>query len=138
MHKLRILVVDDESQMHRFLGPALNAAGYDPVDYLQRHHDKIVTLHIKDRKRPADGANLPFGEGETPIKPVLLLDAYSRMHYKSIFSLNPGRSRALFLPAISVEGLQRSDLPQLRDRVFQSMETALREENAAWIGAVRG
>jgi sugar phosphate isomerase/epimerase len=49
------------------------AAGYDPVDYLQRHHDKIITLHIKDRKRPSDGANMPFGEGETPIKPVLAL-----------------------------------------------------------------
>jgi sugar phosphate isomerase/epimerase len=47
------------------------AAGYDPVEYLQQHHDRIVTLHIKDRKRPANGANLPFGEGETPIKPVL-------------------------------------------------------------------
>ncbi len=32
MHnKLRILVVDDEPQMHRFLGPALNAAGYEPI-----------------------------------------------------------------------------------------------------------
>jgi two-component system KDP operon response regulator KdpE len=31
MHKARILVVDDEPQMHRFLGPALNAAGYEPV-----------------------------------------------------------------------------------------------------------
>jgi sugar phosphate isomerase/epimerase len=49
------------------------AAGYDPVDYLQRNHEHIITLHIKDRKRPADGANMPFGEGETPIKPVLLL-----------------------------------------------------------------
>jgi sugar phosphate isomerase/epimerase len=49
------------------------AAGYDPVDYLQQHHDRIITLHIKDRKRPADGANMPFGEGETPIKPVLQL-----------------------------------------------------------------
>ena len=32
MHnRLRILVVDDEPQMHRFLGPALNAAGYEPI-----------------------------------------------------------------------------------------------------------
>src|SRR5665213_4248958 len=31
MHKFRILVVDDEPQMHRFLGPALNAAGYEPI-----------------------------------------------------------------------------------------------------------
>jgi sugar phosphate isomerase/epimerase len=47
------------------------AAGYDPVQYLEQHHERIITLHIKDRKRPADGPNLPFGEGETPIKPVL-------------------------------------------------------------------
>ena len=27
----RILVVDDEPQIHRFLGPALDAAGYEHV-----------------------------------------------------------------------------------------------------------
>ncbi|MBU6397597.1 MAG: response regulator, partial [Rhodospirillales bacterium] len=27
----RILVVDDEPQIHRFLGPALSAAGYEPL-----------------------------------------------------------------------------------------------------------
>ena len=48
------------------------AAGYDPVDFLQKHHDRIVTLHIKDRKKD-DGPNMPFGEGDTPIKPVLQL-----------------------------------------------------------------
>jgi two-component system KDP operon response regulator KdpE len=31
MHRLRILIVDDEPQMHRFLAPALNAAGYEPI-----------------------------------------------------------------------------------------------------------
>jgi two-component system KDP operon response regulator KdpE len=30
-HKPRILVIDDEPQIHRFLGPALEAAGYEPV-----------------------------------------------------------------------------------------------------------
>ena len=30
----RILVVDDEPQIHRFLGPALEAAGYEPVPAL--------------------------------------------------------------------------------------------------------
>jgi sugar phosphate isomerase/epimerase len=48
-------------------------AGYDPVEYLQAHHDKIVILHIKDRKKLPVGAgeNLPWGEGDTPIKGVL-------------------------------------------------------------------
>ena len=46
------------------------AAGFDPVSYLKQHHDRIVTLHIKDRKK-SQGPNLPFGEGDTPIKEVL-------------------------------------------------------------------
>ncbi len=48
------------------------AAGYDPVDYIQKHHDKIVILHMKDRKKN-QGANVPWGEGDTPIKEVLQL-----------------------------------------------------------------
>jgi sugar phosphate isomerase/epimerase len=46
------------------------AANFDPVDYLQKQHANIVTLHIKDRKKD-QGANVPFGEGDTPIKQVL-------------------------------------------------------------------
>jgi sugar phosphate isomerase/epimerase len=48
------------------------AANGDPVDYLRQHHDRIVTLHLKDRKKN-HGANLPFGQGDTPIGPVLRL-----------------------------------------------------------------
>lgn len=46
------------------------AAGFDPVSFLEQHHDRIVTLHIKDRKRN-QGPAVPFGEGDTPIKAVL-------------------------------------------------------------------
>jgi sugar phosphate isomerase/epimerase len=49
-----------------------SAAGYDPVDYIRKHHDKITHLHLKDRRKN-DGPNMPWGEGDTPIKQVLLL-----------------------------------------------------------------
>jgi sugar phosphate isomerase/epimerase len=48
------------------------AANYDAVEYIREHHQRILVLHIKDRKRN-HGPNTPFGEGETPIKPVLQL-----------------------------------------------------------------
>lgn len=48
------------------------AAGYDPVDYISKNHEKIVLLHLKDRKKN-DGPNTIWGEGDTPIKPVLQL-----------------------------------------------------------------
>ena len=48
------------------------AAGYDPVAYIEEHHDRISNLHIKDRKKN-HGQNTPWGEGDTPIKEVLHL-----------------------------------------------------------------
>src|SRR4029077_11185853 len=41
------------------------AAGFDPVEYINAHHDKIVILHLKDRKKNDQKANLPWGQGET-------------------------------------------------------------------------
>jgi sugar phosphate isomerase/epimerase len=46
------------------------AANNDPVDFLLKNHSHILTLHIKDRKK-SGGPNMPFGEGDTPIKEVL-------------------------------------------------------------------
>ena len=48
------------------------AANYDAVAYIRENHDKITHLHIKDRKR-GDGTNEPFGDGDTPIKAILVL-----------------------------------------------------------------
>src|SRR5688572_18979118 len=47
-----------------------------------------------------DGAFRVAIETQTPIKPVLFLDAYRRMNYSSVFSMTPGRSRIVYLDEI--------------------------------------
>lgn len=43
-----------------------------PIEFMKKHHAKITHIHVKDRKKD-DGANTPFGEGDTPVKEVLRL-----------------------------------------------------------------
>lgn len=80
-----------------------------------------------------DGAFRVAIETGTPIKPVLILNSYDLMHYRSIFSLRPGISRSVFLPEISVEGLTTDDLPTLKMQVHAAMEFALIEYGAKWV-----
>ena len=55
-YRPRILVVDDEAQIHRFLGPALDAAGYEHV----RADDGVSALREIARKAP-DAVVLDLG-----------------------------------------------------------------------------
>jgi sugar phosphate isomerase/epimerase len=48
------------------------SANYDPIAYIKEHHAHITNLHVKDRKKD-HGGNVPWGEGDTPIKDVLQL-----------------------------------------------------------------
>jgi sugar phosphate isomerase/epimerase len=41
-----------------------------PVDFIRAYHDRITNLHLKDRKFN-QGPNMPWGEGDTPIREVL-------------------------------------------------------------------
>ena len=68
-------------------------------------------------------------ETKTPIQPVLFLDAFDRLNYHSIFSLTPGKSRAVFLKEI-VPG---NNMAILKQQVYNEMETALVRYKASWI-----
>jgi 1-acyl-sn-glycerol-3-phosphate acyltransferase len=81
-----------------------------------------------------DGAFRVAVETQTPVKPVLFLDAYDRMHYRSIFSLTPGRCRIVYLGEIPVEGLE---VQELKERVYAAMEKTLLAYKAPWIGSLQ-
>jgi 1-acyl-sn-glycerol-3-phosphate acyltransferase len=81
-----------------------------------------------------DGAFRVAVETQTPVKPVLFLDAFDRMHYHSIFSLTPGRCRIVYLAEIPVEGLE---VQELKERVYAAMEKTLLAYKARWIGSLQ-
>jgi 1-acyl-sn-glycerol-3-phosphate acyltransferase len=82
-----------------------------------------------------DGAFRIAIETQTPVKPVLFVDAYDRLHYNSILSLTPGISRSVFLDEISVEGLTLRDVQRLKQKTYDIMEHALIRYQASWISS---
>ena len=41
----------------------------DPLAMVEKYHDRIFSIHLKDRTTKAHGSkNLPFGQGDTPLK----------------------------------------------------------------------
>ncbi|MDP4250769.1 MAG: lysophospholipid acyltransferase family protein [Bacteroidota bacterium] len=81
-----------------------------------------------------DGAFRISIQTQTPIKPVLFLDNYSLMNYRSVFSLKPGKSRVIFLEEISPEGFTLTGLNLFKEHVYRLMDQRLRDHQAAWIG----
>lgn len=52
------------------LGHFTAANNTSPIPFMMKHADRITHVHIKDRKL-SNGPNVPFGQGDTPIKEVL-------------------------------------------------------------------
>lgn len=85
--KARILVVDDEPQIHRFLGPALDAAGYEPV----RAETGAEALREIARK-PPDAVVLDLGLPDIDGKQVLIR---ARAFYSGPILILSARDREL-------------------------------------------
>jgi sugar phosphate isomerase/epimerase len=55
------------------IGHYVAGTGLSPVPLIEKHHSHIFSMHLKDRKKVChDGSeNMPWGQGDTPIKDVL-------------------------------------------------------------------
>ena len=55
-------------------GHYVQAGNHDVIQFIQKNHAKITSLHLKDITLPENGAvNKPWGQGDTPIKEILQL-----------------------------------------------------------------
>jgi len=52
------------------LGHFVAGNNISPADFIRKHHDRITHVHVKDRKKN-NGPNVPWGEGDTPVKEIL-------------------------------------------------------------------
>lgn len=77
-----------------------------------------------------DGAFRLAVETQTPIKPMLYLDAVKRLHWSSIFAFTPGKLRTVYLEEISPAGYT---VDQLKKKVYEVMEKKLVEYKASWV-----
>jgi sugar phosphate isomerase/epimerase len=67
----RVLSVSDRFRINLDVGH-FTAGNHDAVAALIKYHDRISHVHLKDRKLGRNGGdNLPWGQGETPLKTVL-------------------------------------------------------------------
>ncbi len=64
------------------------AAGFEAIPFIEAKHPHIVSMHTKDRKSKANGgANLPWGEGDTPIVEALRLMAERKYKFPATIEL---------------------------------------------------
>ncbi|HPC96704.1 MAG TPA: sugar phosphate isomerase/epimerase [Sedimentisphaerales bacterium] len=54
------------------IGHYVAGTNQSPIPIIEKFHDRILSLHLKDRK-VNNGPNMPFGQGDTPVALVLQL-----------------------------------------------------------------
>lgn len=70
------LAISPAIMLNLDVGHYFGATGKHPNEVISRFHDRISSIHIKDKTGPESdppNTNMPFGEGETPITDILKL-----------------------------------------------------------------
>ena len=128
------------------IAQAMKQVGFIPVDRKRLRGGKEsidrASRHIKEKScsflifpegtRSRDGKLQPFKRGGfflalaslAPIVPVSIQGSYELMPRGGFF-VKKGKVRASFHPAVSVKGFSRESLPQLIDRVKNSIQSGL-------------
>jgi sugar phosphate isomerase/epimerase len=85
----KVLSASKYTALNFDVGHYYGVNGESPVPLVEKYHDRIASQHLKDRKGPkgaaenngrAGGPNMPWGQGETPLKEVL--QSMKRNKYK--------------------------------------------------------
>ena len=70
------LAVSPAVMLNFDVGHYFGSTGLNPCDFMRKYHDRIFSIHIKDKTGPntnPPNTNQVYGQGETPVKEILLL-----------------------------------------------------------------
>lgn len=106
------------------------ALSFRKMNYELSHGNSIVIFPEGTFKNIPNNKLLPFQDGcftlaitqQTDLLPILFPDSVNRMHPVSFTQMSPGINRAIFLPPISVKGLQKKDVSSLNNYTFNYMQ----------------
>jgi sugar phosphate isomerase/epimerase len=68
------------------IGHYVAGTSQSPIPFIEKDHARITSMHLKDRK-VNDGPNLPWGQGDTPIKEILQLMKKEKHTYPATIEL---------------------------------------------------
>lgn len=68
------------------IGHFFAATGTSPAAWIKQHHDRVTHVHIKDRKANM-GPNMPFGQGDTPIKEILTMMKQEKYKFQATIEM---------------------------------------------------
>ena len=111
-----VILPSAERPLQRYLGINLDIGHYlagtnqSPLPLIEKHRDRIVSLHLKDRKLN-NGPNVPFGQGDTPAAQVLQYMKKNRLTFPADIELEykvPDDSDAVREVAKCVEFCKRA------------------------------
>ena len=70
------------------VGHYVAGTGQSPIPIIEKHHDRILALHLKDRKnKKNEGTNMPFGQGDTDLVGILQLMKKKKMTFPADIEL---------------------------------------------------
>lgn len=127
VYKAAVIMVDRSSPEKRAKSLRnLKAALYKKNSIFIFPEGTFSMTHQQPLKSFFNGAFKLAIEMQIPIQPILMIDAVDRMDFSSIFSLNPGPNRVVYLKTIDVIGYTVDDVEKLKNEVYQLMDDGLR------------
>jgi sugar phosphate isomerase/epimerase len=87
----KVLAASPYTALNLDVGHYYGVTGESPVPIIEKYHDRIASLHLKDRKSPnasdgntgprGGGPNAPWGQGGTPLVEILQLMKTRRYNF---------------------------------------------------------